>query len=138
MPSPLLSYAEAAEQVQRFILALAEGREVPVDPQLDSLASAETSRPWLREEPASRSESVPLPESAAVTVKLYEPAAVGVPLKIPVVASVRPGGRTPVSEKVTVPVPPVAVIVTVPTVSPFCNGEGVKAIDPAPYVLVWP
>jgi molybdopterin molybdotransferase len=32
MASPLLSYSEAAEQVHRFILACAEGNEIPPDP----------------------------------------------------------------------------------------------------------
>jgi len=47
MASQLLSYSEAAEQVHRFILALAEGRPVPIDPNADQADSpgAESALP---------------------------------------------------------------------------------------------
>ena len=51
-------------------------------------------------------------ESVAVTVKVKLPAAVGVPDSTPVLLSVRPVGSVPlVAASVTVPVPPVVVIV---------------------------
>jgi len=40
MASPLLSYSEAAEQVHRFILALAEQSQIPADPVLEALSSS--------------------------------------------------------------------------------------------------
>jgi len=64
MPSSLLSYAQAAEQVHRFIEALAESREIPLDPQLDALGSAEASGEWPQKEINARSERVPLAELA--------------------------------------------------------------------------
>jgi molybdopterin molybdotransferase len=57
---PLLSYAEAAEQVQRFILALAEGGVIPgVDSAIEEPA------PFLESfTTAARSEAIPLAQSA--------------------------------------------------------------------------
>ena len=59
MASPLLSYAEAVEQVHRFLLALAEGRAIPTNPEI-----GEPEFPESVEQPESRWETVPLAASA--------------------------------------------------------------------------
>jgi molybdopterin molybdotransferase len=56
MASPLLSYAEAAEQVHLFLLALAEGRKIPIDPHGDPAGLLEPDGNTLE----ARSELVPL------------------------------------------------------------------------------
>jgi len=60
MASPLLSYAEAAEQVHLFLLALAEGRAIPIDPHGDPASLLEP----LGNAPEAPSELVPLADSA--------------------------------------------------------------------------
>jgi molybdopterin molybdotransferase len=61
MASPLLSYSEAAEQVHRFILALAEGGEIPPAPGSPSQLRAGAMNPPTE---AGVVESVPLLSAA--------------------------------------------------------------------------
>ena len=62
MSSTLLSYAEAAEQVQRFIAAMAEGRAIPLDPSADGLPADDQS--GTEAGPASRPHAVALGAAA--------------------------------------------------------------------------
>jgi molybdopterin molybdotransferase len=61
MPSPLVSYAEAAEQVRRFIVARATGRPVPNDPNADSLTGSDDTP---KSEIETRAEFVALADAA--------------------------------------------------------------------------
>ena len=63
MASPLLSYSEAAEQVHRFILAIAEGGEIPFGPGSISPNSAD-SFPVLQPASSKAEEIVPLASAA--------------------------------------------------------------------------
>jgi molybdopterin molybdotransferase len=63
MASPLLSYSEAAEQVHRFILAIAEGGEIPFGPGSISANSAD-SFPVPQPTSSKAEELVPLASAA--------------------------------------------------------------------------